>query len=51
MKDLHNLPTKHKEFSAMKKALRDKQKKKNENFNPELKILIQLREIQIIVYK
>ena len=32
MKDLHNLPTKHKEFSAMKKALSDKQKKQNENF-------------------
>ena len=27
MKDLHNLPTKHKEFDAMKKALSDKQKK------------------------
>ena len=32
MKDLHNLPTKHKEFSAMKKALSDKQKKQNEKF-------------------
>jgi hypothetical protein len=32
MKDLHNLPTKHKEFSAMKKALNDKQKKQNEKF-------------------
>ena len=32
MKDLHNLPTKHKEFSAMKKALSEKQKKQNEKF-------------------
>ena len=32
MKDLHNLPTKHKEFSAMKKALSDKQKKQNQKF-------------------
>ena len=32
MKDLHNLPTKHKEFSALKKALSDKQKKQNEKF-------------------
>ena len=32
MKDLHNLPTKHKEFSAMKKALSDKQRKQNEKF-------------------
>jgi hypothetical protein len=32
MKDVHNLPTKNKEFSAMKKALNDKQKKQNEKF-------------------
>ena len=32
MKDLHNLPTKHKEFSVMKKALSEKQKKQNEKF-------------------
>ena len=32
MKDLHNLPTKHKEFDAMKKALSDKQKKQNQKF-------------------
>ena len=32
MKDLHNLPTKHKEFDAMKKALSDKQKKQNRKF-------------------
>ena len=32
MKDLHNLPTKHKEFSAMKTALSDKQKNKNHKF-------------------
>ena len=29
MKDLHNLPTKHKEFSAMMKALTETQKKKD----------------------
>jgi hypothetical protein len=32
MKDLNNLPTKHKEFDAMKKALSDKQKKQNQKF-------------------
>ena len=32
MKDLHNLPTKHKEFDAMKTALSDKQKNKNHKF-------------------
>ena len=32
MKDLHNLPTMHKEFSAMKKALTEKQKKQNQKF-------------------
>ena len=32
MKDLHNLPTKHKEFDAMRKALSDKQKKQNQKF-------------------
>lgn len=32
MKDLHNLPTKHKEFSAMKKALNPEQRKQNEKF-------------------
>ena len=32
MKDLHNLPTKHKEFDAMKTSLSDKQKNKNHKF-------------------
>jgi len=32
MKDIHNLPTKHKEFNAMMKALTEKQIKKDRNY-------------------
>ena len=32
MKDLHNFPTKHKEFDAMRKSFGDKPNKQNQNF-------------------
>ncbi len=40
MKDLNNLPTKHKEFDAMKKALSDKQKKKSKVFKSDEQIYV-----------